>query len=234
MCKKLGLLGFLVLWGSSVAWAEEGESQTQSMLSVILQNAGLCGWLTLLLSVAGTVVIFSCYFELRREKLIPEALAVELTGLIEGKQYQKALQLCATELSFLAKVMGAGLGKISLGLPAMQKAMQEVGEEQALRMHQTVGWLNFISNVATMLGLLGTVQGMIVSFGTIKAMSSPSPADLAGGIEGALVTTLIGLVVAIPMLAAYFYFRNLVDRLVIEAGLVVEELLARIPRKNPS
>ncbi len=95
-----------------------------------------------------------------------------------------------------------------------------------------ISYLSLIGNIAPMLGLFGTVTGMIKAFNTIAALGSAvSPADLAGGISQALVTTFLGLFVAIPSMIAYFMFRNRVVRITLEVGAIAEELVERFRNK---
>ena len=105
--------------------------------------------------------------------------------------------------------------------------MQDAAGERTSRLYRKIEWLNLLGNVAPMLGLLGTVWGMIVAFGEIEAKGGKAnPEDLAGGIMVALVSTFAGLVVAIPALAGYGIFRSRIEQMAMEASLVAEELLA--------
>ena len=105
-----------------------------------------------------------------------------------------------------------------------------MGDEEAIKLHQKVGWLSLISNVAPMMGLLGTVSGMVVAFQTIATSGgAANPAELAAGISVALLTTLFGLIVAIPVTAVFAYMRNNLVRSVIEVGAIVEDLFERFP-----
>ena len=99
--------------------------------------------------------------------------------------------------------------------------------ERTARLYRKIEWLNLLGNVAPMLGLLGTVWGMIVAFGELEAKGGKAnPEDLAGGIMIALVSTFMGLIVAIPALAGYGIFRSRIEQMSMEAALVAEELLA--------
>ena len=123
--------------------------------------------------------------------------------------------------------MAAGIGKISHGFDSIEKSLEEMGDEEAVKLHQKIGWLSVISNVAPMMGLLGTVSGMVASFRVIATSKNPDPSELADGISMALLTTLFGLIVAIPTTAAFAYLRNNLVRSVIEVGAIVEDLFER-------
>ena len=99
---------------------------------------------------------------------------------------------------------------------------------EAVKLQQKVGWMLFLSNVAPMLGLFGTVSGMIAAFNEIVRLGAKvTPKDLAGGISSALVTTFLGLLVAIPALAAYQYFRNKATRISIDFAGILEDMTER-------
>ena len=103
-----------------------------------------------------------------------------------------------------------------------------MGDEESIRLHQKIGWLSLIANVAPMMGLLGTVGGMIEAFNTIASSGGQAnPAELAGGISKALLTTMFGLVVAIPTTASFAFLRNRLVKSVIEIGAIVEDLFER-------
>ena len=128
--------------------------------------------------------------------------------------------------SFLGLVLSAGLGKLQKGKEAALEAMQIVGESETMRTEHMLSYLALIGNIAPMVGLLGTVQGMVTSFGKIaNSEATPKPSELAGGIEQALYTTLFGLFLAIPAITIYNILRNRVQRHILSAGTTSEEML---------
>jgi biopolymer transport protein ExbB len=106
-------------------------------------------------------------------------------------------------------------------------SISEMGDEEAIRLHQKLGWISVQAATAPMLGLFGTVQGMIASFHVIANTANPTPAQLASGIYVALLTTFEGLMIAIPATAAFAYLRNRLVRNLIEVGAIVEDLFER-------
>jgi biopolymer transport protein ExbB len=115
----------------------------------------------------------------------------------------------------------------------MENAMAEMLEQQSTTLLRKIEWLNIIGAVAPMIGLFGTVWGMIEAFNRIVyAHGQPEPDQLAGAISIALVTTLWGLFAAIPALAAYGSLRNRIDALSAEAALAAEDLIRRIKHDN--
>ncbi len=171
----------------------------------------------------------------RRENVIPSDLVAGFEQHLEAKQFQEAYDLARGDESFLGQVLTAGLAKASSnGYNQAIEAMQEVGEEENMRLEHRLSYLALIGTLSPMIGLLGTVYGMIDSFIEIAntATGAPNPQKLAEGISTALFTTLVGLALAIPALAAYNLLRNRVARLVLEVGIVSEGLMSRFQKKS--
>ena len=154
-------------------------------------------------------------------------LASELEDYFNQEQYEEALELCNVERNLLTDVIRAGLSRIDSGYERMQEAMQEAGEEAAVTLQQKISYLSLIGNISPMLGLLGTVRGMVGAFGQIAQMKVVRPQVLAGNINEALVTTLLGLIVAIPTMCFYQFFSNRVNKLVLESSTIVSDLMER-------
>lgn len=165
----------------------------------------------------------------RRENVVPSTLVEGFEQHLNNKQYQEAYDLAKVDESFLGHILSAGLARVSGGYSEAIEAMQEVGEEENLRLEQRLGYLALIGTISPMIGLLGTVEGMVESFMVIAttATGAPDPQELAKGISKALFTTLVGLYLAIPALLAYHILRNRVSRLVLEVGVVSEGMMRR-------
>ncbi len=170
----------------------------------------------------------------RRDQILPPGLIEGFERHLEAKQYQEAYELARNDESVLGKVLSAGLSRLSAGYQPAIEAMQEVGEEEAMRLDHLLSYLALIGTISPMFGLLGTVDGMVQAFDVIaQSTVSPKPAELAKGIATALVTTLVGLWLAIPSIAAFNILRNRVARLVLEVGTVSEGLMRRFQNVGP-
>ena len=169
----------------------------------------------------------------RRENVVPSELVEGFEQHLDSKQYQEAYNLARSDESFLGRVLSAGLSKVTTGYSQAIEAMQEVGEEENMRLEHRLSYLALIGTLSPMIGLLGTVSGMIDSFKLIAntATGAPDPQALAQGISTALFTTFVGLALAIPALAAYNLLRNRMARLVLEVGIVSEGLMSRFQKK---
>ncbi len=186
------------------------------------------GFFIILLSVAAMALIIEHFMSIKDEKLIPPDFVAALQENIEAKRFQEAVTLCESSDNYISRIMQVGLTEIPYGYESMVEAMATVGEEESIKLNQKIGYLSFIGMIAPMLGLLGTVTGMIISFNKIaSATSGVDASELAYGISQALVTTCEGLLVAIPALFFHSLFQDKVTNIGLEAGAVCEELIRK-------
>lgn len=188
------------------------------------------------LSFALVALFVMNVLQARRETVMPTELIEGFEAHLNAKQFQEAYELASTDESFLGKLLSAGLGKVSKGYEHAIEAMQEVGEDESMKLEHRLSYIALIGTISPMVGLFGTVDGMIRSFSVIATSPvTPSPSELAKGISTALLTTLVGLAIAIPAIAAYGILRNRIDRLVLEVGMTGESLMSRFQTgKKPS
>ncbi len=218
---------------ASPALAQDGATETsQSWMETYIGAGGWIGGVILICSVISLALIIEHIVNIKRDKIIPPQLVDEIEGMFENEEYQEALELCEAEPNFLTNILAAALPKINMGFETMKTSMEEAGEEETIKLQQKISYLSLIANIAPMMGLFGTVSGMIEAFQTIAALgASVTPSDLADGISQALVTTFLGLFVAIPTMIAYFFFRNRVVRVTLEIGAIAEDLVERFRGK---
>lgn len=219
--------------GDEAAGTEEssGTESTQKITAFKWLREAL-GWLYitvfLLLSFIFVALFVMNVITARRDSVCPVGLVESFEAALNEKKYQEAYDMAKADESMLGNVLSAGLAKLSAGYAPAIEAMQEVGEEETMKMQHRLSYIALIGTISPMIGLFGTVHGMIDSFYTIAtAGATPDPAQLAGGISKALLTTLIGLFIAIPAIAIFNILRNRVDRLVLEVGVLSEGLMSR-------
>lgn len=203
------------------------ESDLPQTYWAMVAASGLIGYLILALSVVVVALSIENLIAINRGKMIPDDLLVEIENALDNGEYEQALEICQEEDCMMTRVLGAGLSKMANGFERMEEAMAEEADAQATILHQKLGYINLIAGVAPMLGLLGTVSGMIKAFGEIAIKPTANAQDLAGGIYVALMTTLLGLVVAIPATAAFAFFRGRVVKILMVMGIVTGEILDR-------
>lgn len=185
-------------------------------------------WLLLLMSIATIALIIHFLLQNRRINVVPEDLVGDLEGLLGERKFREAIQLAENDESIFGEVMHAALTEASNGYGAMERAVEETADLASTRKLRGLELLNVFGAVGPMVGLFGTVYGMIVAFWTIvDAGGQPDPAQLAAGISTALVTTFWGLVVGIPAVAAGALIRTKIEALVTEAMVEAEALIGR-------
>jgi biopolymer transport protein ExbB len=181
-------------------------------------------------SVISIFVFFERLWSLRVSRVIPNELVVALMGRAREGQLSEALALCEASHSTVAAVAHGGLSRARGGRAAMKEAFEEVGQVEVAYLGRYVELLGTIASVAPLLGLLGTVVGMIDVFRSLVAEvgaqgGAVNPASLASGIWAALITTAAGLSAAIPAYLGYKYLLAHVDRLALELEEVSLALL---------
>ena len=202
---------------------------SQNFLVWMLEaNGYFFGFVFLALSFVTVALITLNVLQVRRENFLPDGFVEDFEAELAAKEYQNAYELAKEDESVVARVLAAGLGRLNRGYPEAVEAMQEVGEDENMTYEHRLSYLALLGAIAPMLGLLGTVSGMISSFQTIaQSTTAPKPAELAQGISQALFTTLEGLAIAIPAMVAYSLLRNRVARHILEVGIVSEGLMQR-------
>lgn len=213
--------------------ADQPAVEQTTMLEMIAGGLGwVWGTIFLLLSFVMVAVVMMNILQLRRDSLLPASFIEHFEQKLQAKDYQGAYDTARADDSFVARVLAAGLGRLNRGYDEAIEGMQEVGEEETMAMEHKISYLALIGSIAPMLGLTGTVQGMIASFAEIAGSeTAPKPKELAVGISTALVTTLAGLIIAIPAMIAFSLLKNRMARIVLEVGVVSEGLMSRFNRK---
>jgi len=167
----------------------------------------------LLLCSMGTIAVTAyCFINVSPRKMVPKGMFNTLLRMMRHRQVGEAYQLCNDQSNSFTSVVSAALLKVNFDRDqanrhSMEQAAAETLDQEETRSMLWVNYLNVFATIAPMLGLLGTVGGMIISFDQLAAGRS-DPSDLAGGIGIAMVTTASGLLVGIPAMFFYFFFRN--------------------------
>ncbi|NLF32645.1 MAG: MotA/TolQ/ExbB proton channel family protein [Planctomycetes bacterium] len=193
--------------------AGEAPTATRSALD-FLAAGGVIGIVIVLLSFVGLALTIDGFVRLSPRKLLPDPLAQQAEALAAKGKFADILTLTSGSDSMLGRIIHAALGDGQMGIAAVREAMQTAGTGEMTRLQQRIGYIGFIASVAPMLGLLGTVTGMIASFNVLgMAKGAARPDELAVGISEALVTTCLGLVVAVPLMFFHSYLLDRVTRI---------------------
>ncbi|MDR3198790.1 MAG: MotA/TolQ/ExbB proton channel family protein [Planctomycetaceae bacterium] len=211
------------------AAAEEKEISQGSYLFWYLKALGpLFAPAFAITSICFVMLVVMNWMSINRNNIMPQAMIDTFKQQLDGQNYQEAYETAHASDSPQGKILAAGLAKMQSGYEAAQQSMTDVAEEEIMRLEQKLGWIAMIAGIAPMLGLLGTVFGMVDSFNVIaRSGTAPQASELAEGISTALITTQVGLLIAIPAMIIYEFLRNKLALLVLELTVQTENLMNR-------
>ena len=188
----------------------------------------------ILMSILAMYLVIDQWLTLRRKDLMPNELNENVRQLLSQGKLKDADQACRSQPCPLSYVLASGIAEIEYGWPAVEKSLEDALAEQAARMYRKLEYLSVIGNLAPMLGLLGTVAGMILAFREVALSQGTAGAgQLASGIYSALITTVAGLLIAIPSLGAFAVFRNRIDEITSEMATAAQQAFGPIRRRLP-
>jgi biopolymer transport protein ExbB len=203
-------------------------AQKQGLMSLILSHPDFVSFTIAILSITGLTLIIQGFIKIRRGALIPDTSTNHIRDLIGRREFKELIDFTETDPSFVSRALNPAL-KRAPSFSSMKEAMETAIAEQTAEQFRRIEYLNIIGNLGPLLGLLGTVLGMIEAFQDLMAAGGDAnPAKLAGGISTALTHTFLGLFLAVPCLAVFGIQRTMVDRLTTQGALIAEELLLLI------
>jgi biopolymer transport protein ExbB len=203
--------------------------RSESLLSAIA-NAPVPVIVVTIVIVAMSFYLFALVvwmaLNFRTSTAIPPELVRDVQDFLDQAKYNEAYHRLVPDSSFLARVLAAGVRKLPGGLSHAQRACELANESATMEMEHRTTYLATVGTLGPMIGLVGTVYGMIMAFGVIAAEGSTPQANLlAKGISTALYATLEGIAISIPAIFFYALFRNRIARLSLEVGMTAEPLL---------
>nr|HQH53042.1 MotA/TolQ/ExbB proton channel family protein [Candidatus Hydrogenedentota bacterium] len=196
----------------------------QIPIGILMIPIGIC-------SVLALAIVIERFWSLRRATIDTRGFMDTMRQVLRQNRIQDAVEICDEVDAPIARIMRAGILKYNRTKDDIREAIEDAGHLEIPRLERYMSALATCASVAPLLGLLGTVQGMIKCFAQIQAMEGlVSPSDLAEGIGNALVTTAAGLTVAIPTLVAYNYFVTRVENMILEMEISSSELIELLTR----
>jgi biopolymer transport protein ExbB len=220
------LLAIVFVCLANIALAQEDpHSKPKKSWLQLFQTTGPVGYMMVACSMIGTALVIEHAVNIRREKLAPTPLVQDLEALINEEQYDEAIELCDQEGGYMSNLIGSALRMRHAGYEEMIQGLEAAANEEAFKLNVKISYLSLIGNIGPLLGLLGTVTGMISSFQVIETLKSPTPGDLAKGVYESLVNTTMGLFIAIIFLTIYFLFKNKVSKMTLSINLQAVDLL---------
>lgn len=247
MVGLIAVLGWLWVDGQMLAYAqadpapaeglaledggEDEPAQGAGFLQMIAASGplGIILWLVLLVtSMAGGWLCIDSFVKIQHKKIVPEELVDNVREAMEQGDVMKALDHCDEEPGPLANILSAGFSNVEEGFDVIQDAISVAADLESERLMQRVAYLNLVGNLAPMMGLLGTVQGMIFAFKNLATGSGAAGSSLlALNISQALYTTAAGLSIAVPAVGFYYFFRNRATNIILTMeGLTLDLIKA--------
>jgi biopolymer transport protein ExbB len=205
----------------------------KSLLTYVM-HGGVLGFVMIVLSIVGLALMIRNAIVINEEKLAPQELLKALEGRFREGKFAEAQKMCdGPDAPFVARIVGGALARCAgspFGMMEFRAAVEDVAGDETDRLHRMNDWIGIFAAIGPMLGLLGTVIGMIGAFDTIGTMSGAARSNqLAEFMAMALVNTAQGLVVAIPCTIAFAIFRRKIDETVSRIGHRLERLNAAMP-----
>jgi biopolymer transport protein ExbB len=198
----------------------------KSMLRWAIDASGPIGLFILCLSIYFTALVIRLFLEFRLSEAVPPALVEKLDAAIKDRKFQEAYDACRDDNSFLARLVRTGIANLPNGRTEAKEAMNAVAEEIVVNMESKISYLATIGTLGPMIGLVGTVWGMIRSFQELAtAGGQPRPEKLAEGISTALFITLEGVSLSVPAIFFFAFFRNRIALISTEATKVADRTI---------
>jgi biopolymer transport protein ExbB len=202
----------------------------ENMLQWAIRASGPIGVFLVFLSVYFTALVIRLFMEYRVSEAVPPPLVEKLEAAIRDKKFQEAYDVCRDNDSFLARLVRAGIANLPNGRADAKEAMADTSDEIVTELEMKISYLAVIGTLGPMIGLVGTVWGMIRSFQEIAtaAGSQPRPEKVAEGISTALFITLEGITLAVPAIFFFAFFRNRLALMTVEANRVADRTISSL------
>jgi biopolymer transport protein ExbB len=238
------LLAVLVLVFScpavSTCHAQDGEKEAPapaakdtkppSLIIHIIKSVGwFMGALLLGLSIGLVALIVLLFMDLRMSLAIPPGFVDEFTETVNQRKFKEAYEMAKEDGSFLGRVLTTGMARLQYGIEDAREAAFNMVDSIKAGKDQLISYLAVIGTLGPLLGLVGTVYGMILSFMDLgKEGDAPSPQKLAGNLAHALVVTMLGIGLSVPAIFAHTFFRNRLIRVSMDTGNIADDLLTQM------
>jgi biopolymer transport protein ExbB len=217
--------------GSPAVAAE--EPRAMGLWPLFAQSFDVFTVLLLLGSVTGLTVVFIAMIEVRKGRILPEGSTKRLQELVYSSRWEELRFFVQRDESYVSRVLRQPLHHLNQDRGTMRESAELAASEETARWFRKIELLNVIGNLGPLIGLAGTVWGMILAFSSLgQAGGDSQAADLSVGISKALFHTLLGLCLAIPCLFVFGVYRGVVDRLCTRGMVMVSEVVERLPARE--
>jgi biopolymer transport protein ExbB len=202
--------------------------KTENLFMHIVKSLSWFLPVMLIISIALMSLIVLLIMELRMGGAIPPGFVEEFTDTVNKRRFKEAYEMAKEDGSFLGRVMTTGMSRLQYGIDDAREATFNMVESVKAGKDQLITYLATIGTLGPMLGLVGTVWGMILAFRELGSRDSPSAAVLASGISHALVVTLVGIALSVPAIFFHAFFRNRLIRISMDVSNIADDLLTQM------
>lgn len=206
----------------------KAKAEPENALIWIIRMSGLIGAVLLCLSIYFVATIIKLFFEFRSDVAAPPDLVEKCEQLIKARDYQTMYRTLKEDNSFYAIVLSAGIQEIPNGLAEARDAMDRTGETLVVDMERKISMLAVLGSLGPMIGLLGTLKGMISSFSAISSGDHVEPQKVAEGISEALLLTMEGVGLSVPAIFFFAFFKNRMTTISAYTMLMADEFIRRM------
>lgn len=229
MKRRIALMVLIGLAVSAPAWAQD-EPDRIGLWPLFRQSFDLFSVLLIGGSLTAVAIIVRCVLDIRAINILPQSSVDQITQLTNRQNWTELDRFVGEDESFVGRVVRAALSLKDRDRSAIREAAELAASEECAAWFRRIEMLNVIGNLGPLLGLAGTVWGMILAFTSLGyAGGAAGPAQLSLGISKALFHTLLGLCLAIPCLLVYGYYRSVIDRLCTRGMVISAEVVEQLP-----
>ena len=202
------------------------KPEEKSRFYWFLESSGAIGAVILLLSIYFVSTVSRLFLEMRQKVAAPPELVAELMDLLQKREFKEIYAIVKADKSFFSRLLASGIAELPNGLAEARDAMERVGEAITVEMEKKISMLAVLGTLGPMIGLLGTLKGMIASFSVIALSDVQLKASqVAGGISEALLLTFEGVALSVPAIYFFAVFRNRVSTISVTTMLQADEYL---------
>jgi biopolymer transport protein ExbB len=214
-----------IAFAQGAATTPPAEVETKSAFQFVT-GGGVVGYIIIALSVLAVALVIDLVLRLKRDRTFPDSLVRHAMELAEQGRAGEILSMSKASDTLFGRIIGGALDRGRYGIDVVRQEVQQIGEKEIFKLRNRVAQIGVIATAGPMLGLLGTVIGMINSFSVLgESKNAARPDELAAGISLALITTCQGLILAVPLIFVHMWLRDRVTQTSQEAAHVSEKLL---------
>jgi biopolymer transport protein ExbB len=215
--------------GDAPAAAEEAPPKQENTLIWLIKTSGWIGAIILIISFYFVAKVSQLFIELRPQVMMPPDLVPQWDQLLAKREYQAIYQSASQNNSELGQLTAAGLASLANGIDEARESIERLGDVITVNLERKISMLAVIGSLGPMIGLLGTLKGMIASFSVIAISGQQlKPSEVAHGISEALVLTFEGVAISVPAIYFFALFKNRVSSFSLEVQHMADEFVRKV------